>query len=413
MCSNHSTFNHYNFCNLHCPFYVFRDAGTHAKPLEVSVERMHLTNVLSGSYETEFPTLGSLVLDQNTAEVDDAVKDSSSHADLVDKRENDELTIARKEQIEEEFKGSYTMETLLKRCFLTALKYRVTKKSQLPLDIGEFYSRFLLPCVPSGRRIDMRKTVYKKFSVFLGDINKSGSEPIVKLITNKNKGSGMITEINWMHPFLKDFEITDEKIDDTKTEKRLIKVDDYLAVTEPVSAIFRNQYEKGSLVDKAQARRIITTYVKSNNPNMEGKLILPNDNLLISLLGSREPVDWNTLLQKIISKMTKTYIITWADGRQLTRKLALPKITFKIESRAGNKKVTFVNNLSIYGIDPKKFCREIQTGVATSAVVNNSAECEGLQILVQGNQISFISNLLSKYGIEKKHMIGLELAPKK
>lgn len=51
--------------------------------------------------------------------------------------------------------------------------------------------------------------------------------------------------------------------------------------------------------------------------------------------------------------------------------------------------MTLVNNLSIYGIDIKKFCREIQTGVATSAVVmNNAAECEGSQVLVQGNQVN-------------------------
>lgn len=66
-----------------------------------------------------------------------------------------------------------------------------------------------------------------------------------------------------MHPLLKNFETTDEEIDNVKAEKRLIKVDDYLAVTEPVSAIFRNQCGKGSLMDKAQARQIITSYVKS------------------------------------------------------------------------------------------------------------------------------------------------------
>lgn len=83
----------------------------------------------------------------------------------------------------------------LEHCFLAALKYRVTKKGQLPLDIGEFYSHFLLPCVPSGRRIDMKKTVYKKFSVFLEQINKRESEPVVKLSENKSKRSGMITEV--------------------------------------------------------------------------------------------------------------------------------------------------------------------------------------------------------------------------
>ncbi|CAG9534397.1 unnamed protein product [Cercopithifilaria johnstoni] len=390
------------------------DVGSHTKPLEIAVESMGLADPSFRSYETEFPALSSSVLNENTAEVHDkGHKESSFDAALDDRQEYDELTIAPEEQAEKEYKDSDTTETLLKRCFLAALKYRVTKKGQLPLNVGEFYSHYLLPCIPSGRRIDMKKTVYKKFSAFLEDINKNGSEPIVKLIVHKNKGSEMIAEINWMHPLLKNFEISDEKIDNIKIEKRLIKVDDYLAVTKPVSAIFFNQHGKDNLMDKAQVRQIITAYVKNMNPTMKGNLILPSDNVLVSLLGSREPVDWNTLFQKIISKMTKTYVITWPDGRQLMRKSTLPKITFKIESRAGNKKVTLVNNLSIYGIDSKRFCHEIQTGVATSAVVvNNAAECEGFQVLVQGNQILFISNLLSKYGIEKKHMIGLELIPK-
>lgn len=67
-----------------------------------------------------------------------------------------------------------------------------------------------------------------------------------------------------MHSLLKDFEISDEKIDNVKIEKKLIKVDDYLAVTKPVSTIFGNQYGKGSMMDKKQARQIITAYVKNN-----------------------------------------------------------------------------------------------------------------------------------------------------
>ncbi|KAM3718820.1 Eukaryotic translation initiation factor 2D [Dirofilaria immitis] len=391
------------------------DIGTHAQPLEVSAEKLSLTDSSSRSYETEFPTLDSLILDENNTEsLNEEVKDLPFDISVDNKQEDDELIVIPEGKTEKEFNDSDPSETLLKRCFLAALKYRVTQKGQLPLDIGEFYSRFLLPCIPSGRRIDMKKTIYKKFSVFLADINKNESEPIIKLMMNKNKGSGMIAQINWMHPLLKNFKITDEKINDTKTEKKLIKVDDYLAVTEPVLAVFRNQYGRGDLVDKTQVRQMITAYVKSMNPTTEGKLILPRDNVLISLLGSREPVDWNTLFQKIMSKMTKTSVITWADGRQLIRKLTLPRIVFKIENRAGNKKVTLVNNLSIYGIDPKKFCHEIQVGVATSAViVNNAAECEGPQVLVQGNQIFFISSLLSKYGVEKKYMTGLELIPKK
>ncbi|VDN33619.1 unnamed protein product [Gongylonema pulchrum] len=87
-----------------------------------------------------------------------------------------------------------SQETELEHCFLAALKHRVTKKGQLPLDIGEFYSRYLLPCVPSDRHIDMKKTIYKKFVVFLERINENESGPIVK-IAMKQKGSEVITEV--------------------------------------------------------------------------------------------------------------------------------------------------------------------------------------------------------------------------
>lgn len=77
---------------------------------------------------------------------------------------------------------------------MAALKYRVTKKTQLPLDIGEFYSHYLLPCVPSNRRLDMKKTKYKKFSNFLAEMNSGEHGPIAK-IARKQKGSEMVAEV--------------------------------------------------------------------------------------------------------------------------------------------------------------------------------------------------------------------------
>lgn len=69
--------------------------------------------------------------------------------------------------------------------------------------------------------------------------------------------------MNWEHTMLTNFKSTDEKLGDSKTEKKMVKVDEYFAVTEPVSAIFRGYYDKGSLLEKPQVREIITTYVKS------------------------------------------------------------------------------------------------------------------------------------------------------
>lgn len=53
-----------------------------------------------------------------------------------------------------------------------------------------------------------------------------------------------------------------------------------------------------------------------------------------------------------------------------------------------------MNNLSVYGIDCKNFCHEIQTGAAASAsVISSAPQCEGPQVLVQGNQVSFFIRL--------------------
>uniref|UniRef100_A0A0K0CU52 Eukaryotic translation initiation factor 2D n=1 Tax=Angiostrongylus cantonensis TaxID=6313 RepID=A0A0K0CU52_ANGCA len=119
----------------------------------------------------------------------------------------------------------------LLRCFLAAVKFRLEK---LPMDVGQFYSTCLLKCVPSGRRLDMKKTKYKKFSAFLNE-----------------------------------------------------------------------------------------------------------------------------------SKMTKTFVLRMPDGRELVRKINMPKIIFKVETRSGNKKVTLINNLEVFGIDTKKLCQQIQ--VTTSS----------------------------------------------
>lgn len=61
-----------------------------------------------------------------------------------------------------------------------------------------------------------------------------------------------------------------------------------------------------------------------------GNKVQLNDEILKTLLKTSEMMDWNTLFQKVTAAMTKTYIITGADGRQSVRKLDLPKISFKV-----------------------------------------------------------------------------------
>ncbi|KAE9416866.1 hypothetical protein Angca_006573 [Angiostrongylus cantonensis] len=246
-----------------------------------------------------------------------------------------------------------SMDELLLRCFLAAVKFRLEK---LPMDVGQFYSTCLLKCVPSGRRLDMKKTKYKKFSAFLNE------------------------------------------------------------VTDAVLPILRccGNYTKGQLLAVPEIRQIVTDYVKREELNQDKTVRL--DPILADVTRiAGEVTDWNTLNQKIQSKMTKTFVLRMPDGRELVRKINMPKIIFKVETRSGNKKVTLINNLEVFGIDTKKLCQQIQVEAATSATTTNEASnCEGPQITVLGNQVNYLGDLLqNEYGIEKKYIAGLELGIKK
>lgn len=60
-----------------------------------------------------------------------------------------------------------------------------------------------------------------------------------------------------------------------------------------------------------------------------------------------------------------------------------------MEKRSGNKVVTLINNITIFGIDPKILSQKIQTAVATgSSLINSAPNCQGPQILINGNQVN-------------------------
>ncbi|KAK0427723.1 hypothetical protein QR680_010393 [Steinernema hermaphroditum] len=327
--------------------------------------------------------------------------------------------VAIQDEPEEAEEPAESQEDLLNRTFMAALLYRLTKSATFPYDVGQFYSNCLLKTLPDGRRLDMKKTKYKKFSTFLKEMNQMHNEGPILKITQKGKGNDMISEVHWWHPALKRFEVTDERITDEVTEAKVVGpviVEQY-AVTEPVVILFRSYgpVKKGDLLEAKDVRQAVTHYVKSQGRNMKKSVAL--DDILRALVPSGSPaeMDWNTLMQHIFNKMTKTFVIQLPDGRELIKRGKIPIITFLVQKRAGNKVVTLINNLAVYGFDLKELCHQIQHGVATSAtLVNDEPNCEGPQVVVQGNQVGFIGDLLQEtYGIDKKFIEGLNLAPKK
>jgi translation initiation factor 1 (eIF-1/SUI1) len=56
--------------------------------------------------------------------------------------------------------------------------------------------------------------------------------------------------------------------------------------------------------------------------------------------------------------------------------------------------VTLINNLELYGINIQEFARECQHGVAASTSISSVPGKKSQQLLVQGNQVLFVGNLL-------------------
>lgn len=65
------------------------------------------------------------------------------------------------------------MDRLLEYCFLKACKTTV-KSSDLPMLSSNFFKNHLLAACPPGKNVDVKKSRYKKLSVFLAEMKAKG-----------------------------------------------------------------------------------------------------------------------------------------------------------------------------------------------------------------------------------------------
>lgn len=115
----------------------------------------------------------------------------------------------------------YTMDDILMHSFIGAIKVN-GKKIQLPLLTSTFYSSYVLKSCPPELNLDIKKTSYKKLSVFLKKMAKEGILQIKEL----NKGVESIVAINTENETLKSFmldalfsnHLKQQKVDKTKDD---------------------------------------------------------------------------------------------------------------------------------------------------------------------------------------------------
>ncbi|TRY72572.1 hypothetical protein TCAL_00197 [Tigriopus californicus] len=319
------------------------------------------------------------------------------------------------------------MDELLENAFLQAWKTSA-KKAELPMLTSNFFRVHMVSQCPKGKSLDVKKSSYKKLSKFLSEKSKEG------LITVKEltKGVESITDVKRDHEKIQHFRVI-KVVKDEEPEEEVLPCDmkyeppeitELFIVSGPVQAIFKPLgIPKGRGLTGPQVREEVKRYVLENdmqdperkslvklNPEMAGVVLGKGENGVFSL-------KWDDLHSRIQAKMSNGFSLRFpGEAESKVSKGALEPIEITTATRSGNKKVTLVHRLELFRISPKEFAQKLQVGVAASTSVHEAPNQKpgAVEVLVQGNQTSFISKLLlQEYKIPRKYVKEQEVVKKK
>ncbi|KAJ8679495.1 hypothetical protein QAD02_015282 [Eretmocerus hayati] len=300
------------------------------------------------------------------------------------------------------------MDKLLEYCFLKACKTSL-KKGDLPMITSTFFKNHVIVACPPGSTVDVKKSSYKKLSVFLASMREKGLIETLVL-----KGVESLLSVKYDHPLMKNLTVMEEPIVKEAEVSHGPVISECFKVTAAVVPVLSKfGYERGDILKRAEIRRCFTDYVKKENLQ-DGKNLKINPQLadILRTKEHQESITMEDGINKFIGKMTHTHEITIA-GNTLLHSGKLEPIDITVATRSGNKKVTLINNLETFGIKLEEFSKECQ-GIGASATITDVPGKKTPSVLVQGNQVIYVYKLLTeKYRIHKNHIKGLEFAPKK
>ncbi|XP_047696575.1 eukaryotic translation initiation factor 2D isoform X2 [Prionailurus viverrinus] len=316
------------------------------------------------------------------------------------------------------------MDELVQRCFLHALKCQV-RKADLPLLTSTFLGSHMLSCCPEGRQLDIKKSSYKKLSKFLQHMQQ---EQIIQ-VKELSKGVESIVAVDWKHPRITSFVIAEpspasQTIQEGSREQPYHPPDikSLYCVPASMTLLFQESgHKKGSILEGGEVRTIIINYVKRNDlVDADNKNLVKLDPILCDCILEKNEqhtimkLPWDSLLTRCLEKLQPVYQVTFPGQEPIVKKGRICPIDITLAQRASNKKVTVVRNLEAYGLDPCSVAAILQQRCQASATVTPASGAkDSLQVQIQGNQVHHLSRLLlEEYQLPRKHIQGLEKAPK-
>uniref|UniRef100_A0A7E4V0C6 Pre-PUA domain-containing protein n=1 Tax=Panagrellus redivivus TaxID=6233 RepID=A0A7E4V0C6_PANRE len=312
-----------------------------------------------------------------------------------DTHEVDEVT-------EEQDEDEETEDELLRRVFLYTVNTNIPADLRLPLDAGQFYSKYVLKSLPRNKRLEIKKTTWRKVTVFLNDLNNTAGNENWLIRMERIQNIDMIVEFNLTHPNVTTFTTLNPKI--KVTECYSVTGDSAIHLSS--MDIQKRVYDVGTLLSPVYISRILLGYVMKQNIAVEGesKYMCRVDHLLSAITGNPEDtvVKLHDVVCKLQQKMEKIFTIVHPDGHTHIQDDKIIHVIILVKYCTGgtNHIMTQVFNLHRFGIDAKLVAANLN-GKGEPRVASGT----GQELILKGIHAETITRLLKKfYGLDKKYI---------
>lgn len=341
------------------------------------------------------------------------------------------------------------IDTVFRNAFLYAMHHHRSNDPQtprhgleFPIPQSLFISNLILPFLPvysaeDAAALQIKKTSWKTPKKFIKSLEKES------LLKSKDRGAEtLIQEVAFEDAAIKTFVAyklpkrnsaqagavdgdgkpvpNGGSSQDGSVGQRLNKIT-LLKPKEKLAPIFEAaQASVKSLYLPAELRRVITTYMESENliSTTNKRLVTINPIIANAVFDGQSSLDRevlakgtvprDALIDRVIQKCTPHWAILRNDE---TREEAKPKagnpptIKLLLETRSGNKTVTKVSGVEAFFVNPQPLADELQkvcaSSTSVSQLVSSSPKAPVMEIMVQGPQKDIVARALERRGVNR------------
>eukprot|EP00756_Hemistasia_phaeocysticola_P065321 Hpha_TRINITY_DN8476_c0_g1::TRINITY_DN8476_c0_g1_i1::g.34522::m.34522/K15027/EIF2D; translation initiation factor 2D len=313
-----------------------------------------------------------------------------------------------------ETEGPAGMDELMLQCFAQVARTRLKKDRDLPVTVGDLYTKHLRPCRPAGTSVDVKSSSFRKAGNFAAELAKRN------LLTVVTKGGGepKITKINWGHPTIQDHEVWEHTAEQEQQQQQ--QAESGVASVQ-VTIVYRStpatRFCLGEWRDVDlswdQCNGALTEWLAANKVLEEGGKKAANRPVRMTpQLAELFPKDqrpaasapFKAVVLAFQAKLQRWWVIS--GGRLLKPKRfqgGPPQVQLRCEMRRGHN-ATVVSGLEAYGLSAEELVADLKHLLACTVTVEDVMSPKGelirRELVVQGHRNDSIAHrLVETWGV--------------